>query len=393
MKKNLLFVHDHIFAKKNDLVYSAAAFPATSWDRYLEHFDTITVIARSAGETLDVSGLVRSSRDNVKFIFVDSVSSASFSALYARRRLRKLLENAIRFSDAVVVRLPSENGNIAADVTSKMKKPLAVEVVGCAWDAYWNYGSFIARLYASIAYLKMKRSVKQSDMALYVTSKFLQNRYPARPGCKTVSASNVVLGDDWIVKDAPKVVRLDGSGSYIVGLIGNFKTNYKGIDLAILCVSELRRKGFDVSLRVLGNGDSASYSPLCQNLGVQDFVEFSGCLPNGGAVVDWLDNADLYIQPSRQEGLPRSLIEAMSRGKTCFGSEVGGIPELLPPNCVHKKGDWRDLAERIANAFQRGEVVNFDINNWQNSKSYSFDLLAQKRSDFFSALHDGAKYD
>ena len=44
------------------------------------------------------------------------------------------------------------------------------------------------------------------------------------------------------------------------------------------------------------------------------------------------DNIDVFIMPSLQEGLPRSMVEAMSRGCNVIGSRVGGIPELLDDN-------------------------------------------------------------
>lgn len=64
-------------------------------------------------------------------------------------------------------------------------------------------------------------------------------------------------------------------------------------------------------------------------LGVADRVTFVGTVPAGAAVRAHLDAADLVVVPSRTEGLPRALIEAMARGLPAVGTTVGGIPELL----------------------------------------------------------------
>ena len=47
------------------------------------------------------------------------------------------------------------------------------------------------------------------------------------------------------------------------------------------------------------------------------------------------------------EGMPRALIEAMSRGLPCIGSNVGGIPELLDENSMFTKKKVKEIADHI----------------------------------------------
>ena len=84
-----------------------------------------------------------------------------------------------------------------------------------------------------------------------------------------------------------------------------------------------------------------------KNFGVENQVFFDGTLPGGQPVYDWLDDLDLYLIPSLQEGLPRALVEAMSRGCPAIGAKTGGIPELLGKDCIYGRKNYKKLAKKI----------------------------------------------
>ncbi|WP_379865411.1 glycosyltransferase [Marinobacter sp. M5B] len=386
MGKNLLFVHDHIFTKKNGLVYSAAAFPSDSWCRYLDFFDSVKVVGRHASRNRDVGGLVLSSKDNVDFFFVEAPPSRVFGFICRRRNARKIIRSLLASSSALVARLPSENGYVAIALARQARIPIAVEVVGCALDAYNNYGGVLAKLYAPIAYYKMRRSVARASQVLYVTSEYLQNRYPACHETFKISASNVNLPSDFYPEKHLSERIFKCNEKLTLGLIGNYKTNYKGVDVAVRSVAYLRSLGLDVSLRILGAGDSSSYRLLCRELSVDEYVDFCGPLPNGRPVLEWLEKVDIYIQPSRTEGLPRSLVEAMSQGKPCFGANVGGIPELLSDSYIHRVGDPEDLGNKIIAALRRNHLKSFDVINYESSLQFAYDKVSERRYEFFKRL-------
>jgi glycosyltransferase involved in cell wall biosynthesis len=104
-------------------------------------------------------------------------------------------------------------------------------------------------------------------------------------------------------------------------------------------------------------------------------------------VLEWLDDVDLYLQPSFQEGLPRALVEALSRACPALGSTAGGIPELLPPECLHEPGDARRLAELVAAAVGDADwLAQQAAASFETAKRYRRPALERVRADFWEAF-------
>jgi glycosyltransferase involved in cell wall biosynthesis len=119
--------------------------------------------------------------------------------------------------------------------------------------------------------------------------------------------------------------------------------------------------------------------------GLAKHVRFLGELPAGKHVRAQLDQADLFVLPSRTEGLPRALIEAMARGLPCIGSEVGGIPELLPSEDMVPPGDMSALARKIREVATRPErMTRMSARNLEKAREkYREEILRERRVSFY----------
>ena len=104
--------------------------------------------------------------------------------LLARRSVRELVES----HDIVVARLPSLIGSWALRTAWKTRKPVLVEMVGCPWDALWNH-SLKGKILAPWFWAKNRRLLRLATHTVYVTERFLQERYPAQG--RSVGCSNV----------------------------------------------------------------------------------------------------------------------------------------------------------------------------------------------------------
>ncbi len=111
----------------------------------------------------------------------------------------------------------------------------------------------------------------------------------------------------------------------------------------IVCVARLaEQKGHDVLLRalpairdaagpfvltLLGDGpERASLQKLASELGIADAVRFGGVVPD---VRPYLAEAAAFVLPSRYEGMPLALLEAMAAGVPVVASAVSGVREVV----------------------------------------------------------------
>jgi glycosyltransferase involved in cell wall biosynthesis len=81
---------------------------------------------------------------------------------------------------------------------------------------------------------------------------------------------------------------------------------------------------------IAGNGDVALYQSEANRLGLADRVELPGWV-GPDAVARLLGEADIFILPSYNEGLPVAVLEAMAAGLAVITTPVGAIPDLVTP--------------------------------------------------------------
>lgn len=388
MRSRALLAFDHRFIASGDSIWTVGSFPASYWTRYLSVFNELVVAGRKQDvpEKLFFDSLNLSSREKVNFKFFPSLSSP-MEQLRNFRLASDQMAELVAAADVVITRLPSELGLLAIAQAQKQGKVWAVEVVGCAWDSLWNHGSWEGKVYAPLMMARMRRVIRRAPFALYVTKDFLQRRYPNRCGL-TTWCSNVE-----IPSPAPSVRNerlhrvLRPASPLTLGLIGSLRTRYKGIQTVMEALAEARDQLPAVEFRILGGGDIAPWLQEAERFRVRDLVRFDGTRPSGDPVYQWLDDVDVYLQPSFTEGLPRALIEAMSRGCPAIASTVGGIPELLDPDCLVRPGDVLHLAQLLTRACSDADWRRAQADrNWVSARDYSDVQLAARRISFWRSV-------
>ena len=274
-------------------------------------------------------------------------------------------------------------GLLGLKIAKKNNIPYAIEVVGCANDSYRLYGGLKGLLVSYPMFYLTKKNVWHSDNVLYVTSSFLQGRYPSKAK-NQINCSNVEIVIEDKVLDKRMRFMDQSKDNIILGMIGALGSRYKGFDTAIKAISNLVDLGHkEYYLEIVGGGDSIEIVNLIDQYNVSKYVRIVGTLPHPDGIFSWLDSIDIYLHPSRVEGLPRALIEAMSRACPCIGANVGGIPELLEENFLHEKDDYNRLSELVFKLKERNIAKEQSFNNLKKSNEYSKHNLDQKRTKFY----------
>ena len=96
-----------------------------------------------------------------------------------------------------------------------------------------------------------------------------------------------------------------------------------------------------------GDGETDKLKKIIEQESLGELIEFVGWV-DGNQKIDLLNNSNVFILPSYNEGLPIAILEAMSYGLAIISTNVGGIPEIVNQNGILiNPGDKIKLTEAI----------------------------------------------
>lgn len=111
-------------------------------------------------------------------------------------------------------------------------------------------------------------------------------------------------------------------GPAVMGTVGRLD-RLKGFDLLVRALARLP----DVTAVVIGDGsERAALEALSRELGVDDRIEFLGWRQDPRA---YLATLDIFVLPSRSEGFPLAIVEAMLAGLPVVATDVGSVAEAV----------------------------------------------------------------
>ena len=304
--------------------------------------------------------------------------------LYRLPVVTSALRRAASNTGPFIIRVPSPIGNLLAHQLSAAGRPYAVEVVGDPEDvlAPGVVRHPLRPLLRAIASRQMRRTCANAVAASYVTERWLQRRYPC-PG-PNYSISSIRLSDEAFATEA----RSPGRRVEHLVFVGSLEQMYKGPDILMEAVRALVIEGHDLRLSIVGEGRhrrELEHSKSAQALGRR--VQFLGWVDPGLKLREILDSADVFVLPSRAEGLPRALLEAMARGLPCCSTTVGGIPEVLPAESLVEPNSAADLAATLKSMIgDPNRLLRESQCNAATARRYSASVLGPRRREFYETV-------
>lgn len=321
----------------------------------------------------------------IKFYFVKKINSIKALINNYQRSNNRIIKEQVRQADLCVINLPNFHGYQVVKYAKKYHKPYMTVVTGSIWDVYWNYG-LKGKLIAPFAFFQMRKAQKTAPFSIYVTKEYLQSMYPSEGTTIGCSDADITTGIEEVLKQRIKRIKeIRNEGRCLrIGTVGAINIPYKGQKFVIKAISELKKKGITFEYHLLGQGDGSELLRYAKKVGVSDLLFIHGQIPHD-EVMSFYDEIDIYCQPSMTEGLPRSVVEAMSRGCLCMGSNVGGIPELVNDEYLFQ-GCHTDEITNILSQITIEELERQAVIYFEKAKEFDIRALDQKRSNFLSAF-------
>lgn len=385
----LLYVHTAEKIKKTDegIYYTDGAYDESVWERYIKFSNNnVTFFSTLDDKKYDDDEIKKKFNiipSNIKIVATVNITQSIkvFLNMKLRKEQRKKIKDLVKKSDAIIIRVPCNADNIFIKYAKKFNKPYMLEVVGCIWDSLWNY-NWKGKILAPIYFFKERFLIKNSKYCVYVTNKFLQKRYPTKG--KNVNCSNVILNsiDEKDIEERIKKIN-NNNKKIVLGTCAAIDVKYKGQEDVIKVIHKLKEKGLNIEYQLIGNGNKKRLEQISEKYKVKENVKFLGSIPHI-KVFNWLNKIDIYIQPSKQEGLPRALIEAMSKACPCVGTNIAGIPELIDKNCLYNKGNLKELFYRIQFLISNKEfMIKQAKYNFNVAREYEIKKVDYRRMKFY----------
>ena len=374
-------------------VYSDACFNDGVWERYRSCCSHFVAILSNASDTHSPEEAEKSyNRYAVEISEYRGVPDlykphSNFFRMRFHKQAKEVLEKAIKEADRVILRSATVYTLYALKFIKEYRKPYMVEVTALVWEGVW-YHSALGKLVAFPRERNWKRILRDAPYALYVTQQALQDRYPC--GGKTLGCSDVDCTAASEAVLAKRLERIGGQegGRIVLGTAAAIDVHYKGQWTVIRALAELKKRGIDrFEYQLIGAGTGKKLRALAEKLGVSENIRFVGLLSHD-KVFDWYDGVDIYVQPSFQEGLCRSIVEAMSRACPVVSTDIGGNPELTAAENLFRPGDHEalsDILERLADPSMQEKGARY---SYARSQEYDSKLLDAKRAAFLKQFMD-----
>lgn len=389
--KLLVATDAHIFETPDGKHWTPAIYGYSFWCRYLNVFDQIRIVARTKNVQSVSDNSLLVDGPNVEFFPIPFYQGPK-ELLKEYFKVQSVLKNVSDGCDVAIFRMPSQTAQMVyAHVKGKL--PIGGEIVYDPTDDLKRKDiSIIIRILDRITSNRLKSFCQNANGISYVTENSIQEHYPSRARIIGESAeyfetfySSIDLKEN--AYTGPKTYN-KGKKIRICFSNVSMNGNRKGERILLYAVKIARDKGYNISAVLIGDGKMrSSFEMLSKELGIQEYVSFTGRLASADDVRNVLVESDMFVFPTQAEGLPRGILEAMAVGLPVLSTPVGGIPEVIDRKYLFNPNDADGFADMICHLADNPDEMNMlSRNNYNKALQYKNSILQQRRDTFYRKL-------
>lgn len=380
---------EHFIKNDKGEIYATRVLNEKIFNRYLEYFDEVIVFAR-VSKSNNVVKELKVNTDRLSFVEIPDFRGPKEMLMKSIKIVSKF-RKACSDAEVIFLRAPSMLTIFLYRFIPKNKITSVEFMMGATY--FIEDDSFIAQKVNKIIDNEAKKLVKKANATLYVTEEALQKEYP--PNAKayedsnddyfTCGVSDVVIEKEYLFERLP----MNSESNHFILISVGFMDSYrKGQHILIETVKILKDKGYSIELRLIGEGKKKEeFEQLAKRLGLEKEVLFLGKISSRETLFQQLKESDIFLLPSKLEGLPRVIIEALSASLPVIASDVNGNSELVQSELLVQAFKASNYSEKIQELIENPGFYN-DISkeNYQKALEYLPDKLDLKRRLFFEKL-------
>jgi glycosyltransferase involved in cell wall biosynthesis len=178
-----------------------------------------------------------------------------------------------------------------------------------------------------------------------------------------------------------------GESEFVIGQVGAFTTE-KGHNVVLAALQHLTQRFPQARLVLAGEGPTLKdleITQRCKALG--DRVRLCGAIEN---LAEFFPALDLFVMPSKSEGLGSSALLAMSYGLPVVASRVGGLPEVVEEartGWLVEPASPSALADAILTAASdRARLKQWGLNGRERARQFSVEIMVDRTEALYCRL-------
>lgn len=245
-----------------------------------------------------------------------------------------------------------------------------------SWVAFWHGATtedWKVRLYHRLDRLLMRGA----DRIIVMSEQ--QRAVFAKAGPRVSIIANAVLP---LAEPSPPLA-LPGLSRPVLAVVGRLSSE-KGVDVFLRAAQILNHRSFTFSALIVGDGrERHALEVLARELGLGAHVSFLGARSDVDAVYRAID---LLVIPSRSEGLPNVLLEALAHNRAVVATAVGAIDTVIDSPLVGRLVPKENPAA-LADAIMEATELSRDPRSTEARRNAASRFSLAHRAELMSALY------